>query len=92
MGDVVNRWWNGQWGRMGRRDVWLRRTARWRVEARQGGADEGTTQRWDFEDEASARDFVQTLLTTGGSGWRDITDISAGAEEGRTAIRRTEAS
>jgi hypothetical protein len=78
MGEVVGRWWNGRWGRLARRDVWLRRAEAWRVEAREGDSDSGRTQRWTFDDEATAREFVQKLLAAG-DGWKDLTDISTGS-------------
>jgi hypothetical protein len=43
--DLVGRWWNGRWGRLARRDVWLRRRTVWEVEARQGENDDGKSQR-----------------------------------------------
>ena len=75
--ELVGRWWNGQWGRMGRRDVWLRRRTTWEVEARQGEADDGKSQRWDFTDEETALDMVHRLMTTAGGEWKDLTGISA---------------
>jgi hypothetical protein len=43
MGTVlVKQWWNGRWGRLASRDVFVWATeerTRWAVEARQGGAD-----------------------------------------------------
>jgi hypothetical protein len=35
--DLVGRWWNGQYGRLARRDTWLTSDGRtWHVRARQG--------------------------------------------------------
>jgi hypothetical protein len=70
---LVGRWWNGRWGRLARRDIWLRALTTWRVEVRQGDADTGTTKHWDFANEKAAREFVDRLILTGGDGWRDIT-------------------
>jgi hypothetical protein len=63
---------------LARRDVWLKQVSGWRVEAREGDADTGRLLRWSFDSEADARTFVEKLLTTGGDGWRDITEASAG--------------
>jgi hypothetical protein len=37
--DLIERWWNGRWGRLARRDIWLKRSTTWRLEARQGDGD-----------------------------------------------------
>lgn len=74
MGELVERWWNGRFGRLNRRDVWLYRSTMWRVESREGDADSGRGNTWTFDDEAQARTMVRRLLETGGDGWRDLTD------------------
>jgi len=60
---------------LARRDIWLRALTTWRVEARLGDGESGTTQRWDFANEQAARDFVDRLIATGGDGWRDISAV-----------------
>lgn len=72
---VVERWWNGRFGRMARRDVWLKRT--WRVEWRQGDGDSPVTGK-DFDDEQAARAWLRTVLARGkvheSDQWRDLTE------------------
>ncbi len=46
--ETVGRWWNGTWGRLARRDVYLRIGTVSEVEAREGGA-EGRSRTWQFE-------------------------------------------
>ncbi|WP_431902208.1 hypothetical protein [Micromonospora chalcea] len=69
---VVRRWWNGVWGRLARRDVWLVRQTRWTVVARTGDTDTGKVLRWEFETEPEALTMVERLLRadTGGQ-WRE---------------------
>lgn len=65
-------WWNGSWGRLGRRDVFLRVDAdQWIVEQRAGGA-EGVSRWYEFDSEDAALDLVQALLAAG-DGWRELT-------------------
>lgn len=74
---VVGRWWNGSYGRLTRRDVWLKVDGPvWRVQARKGDADANLWSR-DYLDEAAAREMVTTLLERGGgpNGWRDLTSL-----------------
>jgi hypothetical protein len=50
LGDVqlVQRWWNGRFGRLARRDIWLEQDTTWQVRSRKGdGASPATT--WRFE-------------------------------------------
>jgi hypothetical protein len=68
--DHAERWWNGHWGRLARRDVRLVHRQRWTVEAVEGGA-EGKIRRWTFETEEQARELVNRLLAHG-TGWREI--------------------
>ena len=64
------RWWNGNYGRLGRRDVYVRRGTLWEVEAREGGAEgRSKTFRFDSEDEAMA--FVKRCLEGPGD-WRQL--------------------
>jgi len=65
-------WWNARWGRIARRDVYLRVDGdRWFVEARDGGPD-GSSRWWELGDEDRALDVVRGLLACTGD-WRDIT-------------------
>jgi hypothetical protein len=82
VGEVVERWWNGRFGRSARRDVWLYRSTTWRVESREGDADSGRGKTWMFDDEKEARAMVHRLLETGGDGWRDL--AAQPPSEGRT--------
>jgi hypothetical protein len=67
----MGRWWNGRYGRLARRDVWLKsdRTT-WRVEARDGDGDSRVCGR-DYPDEAAARAMVAEVLARGSDEWRD---------------------
>jgi hypothetical protein len=71
-------WWNGKWGQLARRDIWLKRDQVWRVEARQG---DGDSRVWSHEypTEAEARAAVAEVMDrTGGPGeWKDLTRLSA---------------
>jgi hypothetical protein len=65
-------WWNGTWGRLARRDVYLFEDGgKWLVEAREGGA-EGRSRWYDFDDEDTALDCVRGLLVQPGD-WRELT-------------------
>ncbi|MFF0172929.1 hypothetical protein [Micromonospora profundi] len=71
MRDVVARWWNGIWGRLGRRDVWLVREVRWKVTARAGDSESGRVLRWEFDTEDEALAMVKRLLAADAGGqWR----------------------
>ncbi|MGW3807916.1 hypothetical protein [Micromonospora sp. NPDC005113] len=71
MEDVAGRWWNGIWGRLGRRDVWLAREVRWKVVARAGDSENGRVLRWEFDTEADALAMVKRLLAADAGGqWR----------------------
>lgn len=74
--ELVERWWNGRFGRMSRRDVWLYKQTTWRVQSRIGDADDGRGTRWDLDNEQDARTLVQRLIETGGDGWMDLTGRS----------------
>ncbi|OKI49359.1 hypothetical protein [Micromonospora sp. CB01531] len=71
MQEVVRRWWNGVWGRLARRDVWLVRQSRWTVVARAGDAETGKVLRWEYETEEEALGMVERLLRADTAGqWR----------------------
>jgi hypothetical protein len=64
-------WWNGKWGRLARRDVYLRADAdQWFVEQRVGGA-EGVSRFYEFDSEDQAYEAVRALLT-GPDEWRQL--------------------
>ncbi|HET6211570.1 MAG TPA: hypothetical protein VFE14_01725 [Micromonosporaceae bacterium] len=64
-------WWNARWGRIARRDVYLRVDGdRWFVEAREGGS-EGRSRWWELDSEDEALEVIRTLLA-GSDDWRDL--------------------
>src|SRR5262245_7776770 len=71
------RWWNGRWGRLARRDIWLKHDQVWRVEARKG---DGDAKIWshDYPTEHEARAAIAAMMKrTGGPGeWQDLTKIT----------------
>lgn len=69
---VVRRWWNGVWGRLSRRDVWLVRQTRWKVIARTGDSETGKTLHWEFDSQADAQAMIDRLLRAPSPGsWRE---------------------
>ena len=74
--ELVKRWWNGRYGRIARRDIWLERDTTWHVRARQGDGD-SPSKTWTFPDQAQADALVQQLLDTAPDDWKDITDASS---------------
>ncbi len=67
----MGRWWNGIWGRLGRRDVWLIREVRWKITARAGDGESGRVLRFEFDDEDEALAMVKRLLRADSGGqWR----------------------
>jgi hypothetical protein len=84
--DVLGRWWNGAWGRLARRDIWLLKQSRWRVLARQGDSDTGRVLDWEFTTEEEARAMVQRLLDADGPGrWRELDSRQASPPLGYTS-------
>ncbi|MFC0030221.1 hypothetical protein ACFFMM_11895 [Micromonospora chaiyaphumensis] len=88
MQEVVRRWWNGVWGRLTRRDVWLVRETRWTVMARAGDTESGRVLRWEFASEPPALEMVDRLLRADTAGqWREqdraTPPPAAGAGEAR---------
>jgi hypothetical protein len=64
-------WWNGKWGRLARKDVFLRvGGGRWQVEQRAGGA-EGVSSFYDFDSEEAAYEAARALLDED-DGWREL--------------------
>ena len=73
--ELVGRWWNGHWGRMARRDIWLSRAGGdWHVRARDG-AGGGREVHYDFDREYEARAMVERLIAAAPGGWKDITRL-----------------
>jgi len=70
----VGHWWNGSWGALTRRDVELfAGRGRWRVIARQGGA-EGRERVWEYDSEQQARSWVRRCLDDQTGQWRQMQD------------------
>lgn len=64
-------WWNGNWGRLARRDLYLFEDGgRWLVEARRGGA-EGQSRRFECADEEAALECLRGLMAEG-ERWSEI--------------------
>ena len=64
-------WWNGTWGRLARRDLYLYEDGgTWLVEARLGGAD-GRSRWFTCPDEDAALERVSDLMTESND-WREI--------------------
>lgn len=64
-------WWNGKWGRLARRDIFLRTDGnQWLLEQRAGGA-EGVSQFYEIDGEDEAYDIVRALLA-GPDEWREL--------------------
>jgi len=80
----VDWWWNGTWGRLVRRDVYLRRDGEhWEVELREGGSD-GLSRRRSFSRKYDALAFVtQALAAQEPGGWRNL--IAEDQRESRCA-------
>ncbi|MEU1812354.1 hypothetical protein [Micromonospora aurantiaca (nom. illeg.)] len=75
--ELVTRWWNGVWGRLTRRDVWLAREVWWHVIARAGDSETGRVLRWEFDTEDAARQMVRRLVQADGGRWREQpTDVA----------------
>ena len=64
-------WWNGKWGRIARKDIFLRVSGdQWYVEQRTGGGD-GVSTFVEFNSEEAALDAVRALLA-GPEEWREL--------------------
>jgi hypothetical protein len=72
---LVGRWWNGKWGKLARRDIWLRLEQTWRVEARRGDGDSKIWSR-EYASEADALAAIADMMgRSGGAGeWRLLSD------------------
>lgn len=72
---LEGRWWNGIFGRLARRDMWLYTNGYvWRVDARQG---DGDAKVWSKQltSEQEARELAAAMMERSGDQWRDITSI-----------------
>ncbi|MER7168206.1 hypothetical protein ABT336_19325 [Micromonospora sp. NPDC000207] len=70
-------WWNGKWGRLARRDVFLRVDAdHWYVEQRAGGA-EGVSRFYEHTGPDEAEETVRALLD-GADTWRELSPRPSG--------------
>jgi hypothetical protein len=85
--ELVERWWNGQWGKMGRRDIWVWRDGEtWRVRGRQRG-EGGPEVNYMYTGllaEPQARRMAQALREAPPANkdrWRDITDAVRASNE-----------
>lgn len=71
--EVAQRWWNGLWGRLSRRDVWLIRQTRWKVVARAGDTETGKKLLWTYDSRDEADAMVDRLLRADAVGqWREL--------------------
>jgi hypothetical protein len=77
--ELRGRWWNGRWGRLARRDIWLKLDVTWRVEARKGDGDAGVWSR-DYSSEEDARAAIAAMMkrTGGPEEWQDLTHVEHG--------------
>lgn len=73
---LVQRWWNGRFNRLARRDIWPERNEVWQVRVRQGAGD-STVTTWTFPSPEQADAMVKNLRDFDGDGWKDITQASA---------------
>ncbi len=83
---LVQRLWNGRFGRLARRDIWLEHDEIWQVRARQGDGD-STIKTWTYTNRDEADALVAELQATGGDGWTDITKASSNSFKDRTPRR-----
>jgi len=80
--ELVQRWWNGRFGRLARRDIWLEREVIWHVRARNGDGD-SKIKAWTYTDRNQAEAMVDRLRSTGGDGWKNLTPANPpGHEQG----------
>lgn len=78
---VVRHWWNQKWGRIARRDVYVRSDGgRFEVEVVQGGA-EG--KRWValFDTAEEAIGEAESHLVDPNDDWRDVSDAHRPARQ-----------
>jgi hypothetical protein len=71
--EIVARWWNGQYDRSARCDIWLASDGVvWEVRAFRGAADAVCHE---FTREYEARAMVDRLIATAPGRWKDITRL-----------------
>ncbi len=71
---IVERWWNGNWGRLNQRRIWLSTDGEtWRVEARQGDGDARVWSK-DFVSELQARQLIREMKERAGGEWKQLGD------------------
>ncbi len=65
-------WWNGRWGRLARREIFVKPVdGRWVVELRRGG-EGGRSRARTFGSEAEALDWVENAVLEADGGWRQV--------------------
>jgi hypothetical protein len=75
--ELRGRYWNGRYGRMARRDLWLKTDGKtWHVEARQGDGDADVWSSGPLR-EYEARKLIDDMRERTGGGWKDITSLLA---------------
>lgn len=71
MANLIERWWNGSFGTMTRKEVRLSmESPKWTVEIQRGSIERDKMTSWTFDDEAQARAFLARCIETGGEGWQ----------------------
>jgi hypothetical protein len=87
---LLGRWWNGRWGRLTRRDIWLKLDQTWRVEARTG---DGDAKVWshDYATEADALAAIVAMMdrTGGREEWRLLSDPPNPVDRGSSSAHTT---
>jgi len=71
---VVASWWNGSFGRLAQRRIWLYTDGKvWRVQARHGDADARVWER-DYTSEPDARAVIDAMLarTAATNDWHEL--------------------
>ena len=75
------------WGRLARRDIWLKLDVTWRVEARQGDGDAKIWSR-DYPTEAEARAAIAAMINWNGKPDVATADLTRHTHQGRN-VRST---
>jgi hypothetical protein len=71
--ELVRRWWNGRFGRLAGRDIWLEREVIWHVRPATATAT-AQSRPGPTPKEDGAVTLVERLLGTGGDGWKNLTN------------------